>query len=45
MITRIKLTMCRVLPNGILDSFTIFCTRDKAEAIKQKYKSMGYTVS
>ena len=42
---RIQLFMTRVLPNGILDSFSVFCTKDKAEIIRQKYKGMGYSVS
>ena len=42
---RIQLFMTRVLSNGILDSFSVFCTKDKAEIVRQKYKGMGYSVS
>ena len=41
---RTRLTMICTLPNGILDSFTVYCTPDKAEIIRQKYKAMGYEV-
>ena len=41
---RVKLYISRVMSNGVFESFTIFCTKDKEEAIKQKYKAMGYKV-
>lgn len=41
---RVELHISRVMSNGVFESFTIFCTKDKEEAIKQKYKAMGYTV-
>jgi hypothetical protein len=41
---RVELHISRIMSNGVYEYFTVYCTENKAEAIRQKYKAMGYTV-
>ena len=41
---RVELHISRIMSNGVYEYFTVYCTENKAEAIRQKYKAMGYAV-
>ena len=42
---RTKLTIWKMLPCGVMDSFVVYCTDNIVDAVRNKYKSLGYTVS
>ncbi len=41
---RTELVIWRTLPCGVIDKFSVFCTSNIIDAVRAKYKSMGYNV-
>ena len=41
---RTELVIWKELPCGVLDKFSVFCTDDIIDAVRNKYKALGYTV-
>ena len=42
---RMELVVWKRLPCGVIDKFSVFCTPDIVDAVRNKYKSLGYEVA
>lgn len=42
---RTELVIWRTLPCGVIDKFSVYCTSNIIDAVRAKYKSMGYNVA